>query len=85
MKNNVRSKISGFLKSEEGRVGVKSPLTVGVASAGLLLAHAMVSPSVQAQMECYQDADCAEGENCSFWCGQLSDGTCIEWHSDCTT
>jgi len=85
MKNTVRSKISSFLKSEEGRVGVKSPLTLGAASASLLLAHAMVAPSAQAHTECYSDDDCSEGERCSFSCAELSDGTCLEWHSRCTT
>ncbi len=85
MKNNVRSKISGFLKSEEGRVSVKSPLALGVASASLLLAHAMATPSVQAHMECSQDDDCSEGERCNLWCGAWSQGTCIDWHSHCST
>ena len=39
MKNNIRGKIRDFLKSEEGRVGVKSPLALGVASASVLLAQ----------------------------------------------
>ena len=52
-KNNIRSKISQFLKSEEGRVGVKSPLALGVASASVLLAQAMVTPSAQAHMDVY--------------------------------
>lgn len=46
MKKNIRSKISGFLTSEEGRVSAKAPLTLGVATGGLLLAHAIVGPSV---------------------------------------
>ena len=53
MKNNIRSKISDFLKSEEGRVGVKSPLALGVASASVLLAQAIVTSPVQAHLKVY--------------------------------
>ena len=53
MKNNIRGKISQFLKSEDGHVGAKSPLALGVASASLLLAQMMVTPSAQAHLECY--------------------------------
>ena len=86
MKNNsVRSRISEFLKSEEGRVGVKSPLALGVASASVLLAQAMVTPSAQAHMECIPGTDdCSEGEYCMIWCDEVDLGTCIgEWHSQC--
>ena len=85
MKNNVRSKISGFLKSEEGRVGVKSPLTLGAASASLLLAHAMVTPSVQAHEVCEpEDPDsCGESLVCKEWCAHWSINTCIEWEAHC--
>ena len=85
MKKNIRSKISGFLTSEDGHVGVKSPLTLGTASASLLLAHAIVTPSAQAHWECLPwKNDCAEGEYCMFWCDKWSAGTCIgTWHSHC--
>ena len=71
MKNNIRGKISQFLKSEDGHVGAKSPLALGVASASLLLAQMMVTPSAQAHLECYSSADCSEGEYCDFWCGYM--------------
>ena len=86
MKNNIRSKISDFLKSEEGRVGAKSPLALGVASASVLLAQMMVTPSAQADWECYPWADdCAEDEYCAVWCdGTWNLGTCYgTWHSHC--
>lgn len=86
MKHNIRSKISDFLKSEEGRVGAKSPLTLGVASASLLLAQVMVTPSAQAHMECYPGAgDCSENEYCAFNCmGTWYYGACIgTLHSHC--
>lgn len=84
MQKKIRSKISSFLTSEEGHVGVKSPLALGAASASLLLAHAMVSPSAQAHFECYSNDDCSEGEGCALWCDKWSVGTCIgTWHSHC--
>ena len=87
MKNNIRSKISGFLKSEDGRVGAKSPLALGVASASLLLAQAMVTSSAQANWECLPwdpQQDCDPGEVCAFWCDEWSVGTCVgEWHTQC--
>ena len=84
MKNNIRGKISNFLTSEEGHVGVKSPLALGAASASLLLAHAIVSPSAQACWECLPGG-CPEGEYCDIWCdGTLNSHTCIgTWHSHC--
>ena len=86
MKNNIRSKISDFLKSEEGRVGAKSPLALGVASASVLLAQMMVAPSAQAHMKCLPLGDhCAEDEYCAIWCdGTWSLGTCYgTMHSHC--
>lgn len=86
MKHNIRDKISEFLKSEEGRVGAKSPLTLGVASASLLLAQVMVTPSAQAHLECYPGS-CPEGEHCLVQCeGTWNLGTCIGTeHSHCST
>ena len=46
MKKNLRGKIREYIQSEDGKVGVKTPLTLGVAAGGLLLAHAIVGPSV---------------------------------------
>ena len=77
MKNSIRGRISEFLKSEEGRVGAKSPLALGVASASVLLAQAMVTPSAQAHTECILDDDCLEGEECAYLCdGEWRLGTC---------
>ena len=85
MKNNIRGKISQFLKSEEGRVGVKLPLALGVAGVGVLLAQAMVTPTAQAHFECMPGGDdCSEGKYCAVWCDDVSVGTCVgEWHSQC--
>ena len=43
MKTNLRGKIREFIQSEEGKVGIKSPLTLGVVTGSLLLAQAIVS------------------------------------------
>ena len=42
MKRNLRGKIREYIQSEEGKIGAKTPLTLGVAAGGLLLAHAIV-------------------------------------------
>ena len=85
MKNNIRSKISEFLKSEEGRIGVKSPLALGVASGSVLLAQTIVTPPVQAHLLCDPGGtDCPEGEYCAVWCDHWDAGTCVgTWHSQC--
>ena len=41
MKTNLRGKIREFVQSEEGKVGVKSPLTLGAAVGSVLLAQAI--------------------------------------------
>ena len=77
MKNSIRGRISEFLKSEEGRVGAKSPLTLGMAGASVLLAQAMVTLPTEAHAECLYDDDCPEGKECMFWCdGTWRLGTC---------
>ena len=86
MKNNsVRSRISEFLKSEDGRVGIKSPLALGVASASVLLAQAVVTPPRSGTFTCTPDGDdCGESAYCAVWCDEWDLGTCIgEWHSQC--
>ena len=70
MKKNLRGKIREFLKSEEGKVGIKSPLTLGVATGSLPLAQAVVgTPQAEAWM-CVNNHDCAADEKCSV-------GTCV--------
>ena len=62
MQTNLRGKIREFMQSEEGKVGIKSPLTLGVATGGVLLAYAIVgTPQADA---CKIDADCDPGEKC---------------------
>ena len=78
MKKNIRSKISSFLTSEEGRVSTKAPLALGVATGSVLLAQAMI-PSIThaividvSGVTCDDDGDCAAGEICKVeqhWAG----------------
>jgi hypothetical protein len=86
MKNNLRDKFRDFLASEQGRVGVKAPLAVGIASGSLLLAQAMSPTDAQAHFNCFWDFDCDEGEVCLFWCDDWSPfvNMCMgDWHSEC--
>ena len=77
MKHNIRSKISDFLKSEDGHVGAKSPLALGVVSASVLLAQMMATPSAQAHVDC-RPGNCPEGEFCATMCdGTWRLGSCI--------
>ena len=65
MKKNLRGKIREFMQSEEGKVGIKSPLTLGVATGGILLAQTVIGPSVEAVMgDCKVHADCPPGYFC---------------------
>ena len=59
MKKNLRGKIREFVHSEEGKVGIKSPLTLGVATGSLLLAQAVVgTPHAAAFQDCWVKEDC---------------------------
>ena len=50
MKPNLRGKIREFVQSEEGKVGVKSPLTLGAAVGSVLLAQAIIgTPEAEAK------------------------------------
>ena len=61
---NLKSKIRDFLNSEEGRVGVKTPLALGVTTGGLMLAQAIIATPVDAHEECQRNADCAGNLRC---------------------
>ena len=58
MKKNLRGKIREFVQSEEGKVGVKSPLTLGVATGGILLAQMIVGTTTHAFQTCTADEQC---------------------------
>jgi len=69
MKSNLRSRIREFITSEEGRVGIKVPLTLGVATGSILLAQAIIgTPKTEAWM-CKWNKDCPDGQVCDL-------GTC---------
>ncbi|MCE2401473.1 hypothetical protein J4G08_11385 [Candidatus Poribacteria bacterium] len=74
MKTNLRGKIREFVQSEEGKVGVKSPLTLGVAVGSVLLAHAIVGTPAKAGGLCHDDDDCMAPETCHG--PFVPDGTC---------
>ena len=80
MKTNLRGKICEFAKSEEGKVGVKSPLTLGVATGGILLAQVIVgTPQAEAHDDCWFDDDCHEAhDDCHNANPFLWKGTCHE-------
>ncbi len=72
MKKNLRDKIREFVGSEEGRVAVKGPLTLGVATGSVLLAQAIVgAPKAEAWQCDPRNHPCPEGQKCSV-------GTCID-------
>ena len=78
MKNNLRGKIREFVQSEEGKVGVKSPLTLGVATASLLVAQAIVGTTPA--LACLGDTDCGDGFICGDWRPECEYDTCAgEW------
>ena len=61
---NLKSKVRDFLNSEEGRVGIKTPLTLGIATGGLMLVQT-ISPNPSAYAnECANDVDCGLGNEC---------------------
>lgn len=64
MKKNLRGKIREYIASEDGKVGVKSPLTLGVTAGGLLLAHAIIgTPQAEAGW-CSHEDPCPDGHDC---------------------
>ena len=73
MKSTLRGKIRNFIASEEGRVGLKGPLTLGVATGGVLLAQAiMVTPNAEA-WPCDKGQPCPPGYHCP-----LGVGSCVK-------
>lgn len=71
MKRNLRGKIRDFVKSEEGKVGVKSPLTLGAAVGSVLLAQAIIGTPHAEAKPCMHNDDCGAGHRCH------EDGTCV--------
>ncbi len=83
MKKETRDRAKRFLTSESGRVGIRAPLTLGVASGILLLSQAVHTPSATAGFECSGDDDCGSERQCVWSCEKDSKGTCITWESEC--
>jgi len=89
MKTKLRGKIKQFLTSEEGRVGLKTPLVLGIASGSVLLAQALLPPSAHSydsgRNECDSDFDCNLWESCERVCRGTMQGTeCDgEWVREC--
>lgn len=67
MKTNLRGKIREFIASEEGRVGVKGPLTLGVATGSVLLAQAIIGNPAEVRT-CTNNADCGQNGLCVQKC-----------------
>lgn len=65
MKNNLRGKIREFVQSEEGKVGIKSPLTLGIATGGILLAQAIIGTPAEAGGLCEHNGHCVDPETCN--------------------
>ena len=72
MKANLRGKIREFLASEDGKIGIKAPLSLGVVGGSLLLAQVILTPSVTADDGCPSDCQTCvtycEGFNCTSTC-----------------
>ena len=69
MKRNLRGKIREFMASEEGKVGIKGPLTLGMATGSVLLAQAIIGTPQTAAWQCDENHPCPEGQVCDL-------GTC---------
>ena len=64
MKKNLRGKIREFIQSEEGKVGVKTPLTLGAAVGSVLLAQAIVGTTPAHAGWCKGDGHCVKPQTC---------------------
>ncbi len=85
MYKRLRDKVIEFIKSEEGKVGVKTSLSLGLVGGGLLLAQTMFPSAAKAGFECWTDDNCANDEFCYFWCEEVG-GVCYgNWHSKCVS
>ena len=83
MYERLRSKIIEFINSEEGKVGVKTSLSLGLIGGGLLLMQTMFPSPAKAGFECWTNDDCADDEVCKFFCKRVS-GVCTgNWYSKC--
>lgn len=80
MYERLRDKVTEFINSEEGKVGIKTSLSLGLVGGGILLMQTMFPTAAKAHFECFSDDDCANDEYCKFW--QDEEG---EYHSECVS
>ncbi len=64
MKNNLRGRIREFVQSEEGKVGIKSPLALGIATGSVLLAQAIIGTPDAEAGRCKDDDACVWPKKC---------------------
>ncbi len=85
MNAKILDRIKHFLTSEGGRIGLKTPLALGVASGSLLVAQSVFSPSAHSSDECSTDSDCDTGKACEHVCkGILVNSICYgTWIQKC--
>lgn len=81
MKKETRGRVKRFLISESGRVGIRAPLALGIASGVVLLSQMVYTPAAEAS--CDRDADCGSDGWCNMECEVYDNGTCDEWKSWC--
>ncbi len=79
MYKRLRNKISEFINSEEGKVGVKTSLSFGLVGGGLLLMQTMFPLAAKAGYECWSNDNCADDEKCVFFQDEYTG----EWYSEC--
>jgi len=83
MMKDIRGKVERFLTSEVGRVSVRGPLVLGVASGAFVLSQMMPTPPAEAFFQCDGDADCGSEEKCEPICVEWDDGTCMDIEFRC--
>ena len=78
MYKRLRERFIEFINSEEGKVGVKTSLSLGLVGGGILLMQTMFPATAEVHFECFSDDHCADDEYCQFW--QDDEGY---YHSEC--
>ena len=80
MYKRLRERFVEFINSEEGRVGVKTSLSLGLVGGGILLMQTMFLAAAAAEVHfvCFSHDECLDDQHCRFW--QDSQGY---YHSDC--
>ena len=78
MYKRLRERFVEFINSEEGKVGVKTSLSLGLVGGGILLLQTMFPAAAEIHFECFSHDHCANDEYCKFW--QDAEGY---YHSEC--